>query len=86
MSAINRFIQQELSGNTLVRTSGHVNVTYVYHDTVNEVLYKVMVNCLGRAVRRELMTVLPHKTAYSELLALVGMYPTARVHCTIVQF
>ena len=86
MSTINRFIQNELSGNVLVRVDGHVSTTYVYHNTDDDVLFKVHVNCLGRDTRRELKTTLPDRTTYSELLALVGQHKTASVRCTIVQF
>lgn len=85
MSTINRFIQNELGGNVLVRAEGLANITYVYHNADDDVLFKVHVDCLGRAVRRELKTTLPDRTTYSELLALVGQHKTASVRCTIVQ-
>lgn len=85
MTTINRFIQNELSGNVLVRTDGHVNVLYVYVNTDDDVLFKVHVDCLGRETRRKLRDTLPEKTTYSELLALVGQHKTASVRCTIVQ-
>ena len=85
MSTINRFIQNELSGNVLVRADGHATITYVYVNTDDDVLFKVHVSCLGHEIRRELKTTLPDRTTYSELLALVGKHKTASVRCTIVQ-
>lgn len=85
MSTINRFIQNELSGNSLMRTDGHINITYVYHNTDDDVLFKVHVHCLGRETRQKLKASLPDKTTYSELLALVGQHKTASVRCTVVQ-
>lgn len=85
MSTINRFIQAELSGNVLVRTTGHVNITYVYHNADDDVLFKVHVDCLGRATRLQLKDTLPEIVTYSELLTLVAQHKTASVRCTIVQ-
>ena len=85
MSSINRFIQEELSGNVLVRTYGHAAITYVHYNADDEVLFKVHVYCLGREIRRKLKSSLPDETTYSELLALVGRHDTASVSCTIVQ-
>ena len=85
MTTINRFIQNELSGKFLVRADGHVNITYVYVNTDDDVMFKVHVSCLGRETRRELKTTLPSGLTYSSLLALVGQHKTASVRCTIVQ-
>ena len=85
MTTINRFIQNELSGNVLVRTDGHVNITYVYYNADDDVLFKVHVDCLGRETRRKLRDTLPDRATYSELLALIGQHKTATVRCTIVQ-
>ena len=82
MSTINRFIQNELSGNVLVRIA---DITYAYYNADDDVLFKVHVDCLGRAVRHELKTMLPNRTTYSGLLALVGQHKMASVRCTIEQ-
>lgn len=85
MSTINRFIQNELSGNVLVRADGYANITYEYYNATDDVLFKVYINCLGRETRRQIRVHLPPETTYSELLAFVGQYCTASVCCTIVQ-